>query len=161
MQSPNQEKSSPRRPSLMPASDTPITDEVRMLDSISKGLMETGDLVGGSKPKRRRTTVVLVLLTLVAIVVVAVIAAMAAGMKLPINWFDGSPLKAMATAEPERARTGSAATHVASVRKPADDVDHPLPEGEGARDSGPLAKALEEGLAPPPTVSTKASDAKR
>ncbi len=148
----------------MPASDTPITDEVRMLDSISKGLMETGDLVGGSKPKRRRTTVVLVLLTLVAIVVVAAIAAiaaMAAGMKLPINWFDGSPLKAMATAEPERARTGSAAAHAASVKKPADDVDHPLPEGEGARDSGPLAKALEEGLAPPPTVSTKAPDPKR
>lgn len=138
----------------MPASDTPITDEVRMLDSISKGQMETGDLVGGSKPKRRRTIVVLALLTLVAIFAVA-------GMALPFNWFDSSPLKAMATAELERARTGSEATHAASVKKPADDVDHPLPEGEGTRDSGPLAKALEEGLAPPPTVSKKAPDAKR
>lgn len=161
MQSPNQEKSSPRRPSLMPASDTPITDEVRMLDSISKGQMETGDLVGGSKPKRRRTMVVLALLTLVAIFAVAAIAAMAAGTMLPFNWVDSSPLKAMATAESERARTVSEATHAASVKKPADDVDHPLPEGEGTRDSGPLAKALEEGLAPPPTVSKKALDAKR
>ncbi len=145
----------------MPASDTPITDEVRMLDSISKGQMETGDLVGRSKPKRRRTIVVLALLTLVAIFVVAAIAAIAAGMTLPFNWFDSSPLKTMATAEPERARTGPETTHAAGVKKTADDTDHPPPEGEGARDSGPLTKALEEGLAPPPTVSKKALDAKR
>lgn len=170
MQPPKQEKPTTTRPSLMSASDTPGSDEVRILNSISDG--KTGaraSATGGKAKSGRKTAIVAALLLLIGAAAVAVFYASApSGEPVSAAMQDRPAAQLVAAADPSPPVTTPSAVAAPALAADAPKTDAavitdtaPAPAAEApARSQDQLTSALEEGVKPPPAALKNALEAK-
>lgn len=176
MQPPNQEKPASRRPSLMPASDSPSADEVRILNSISDGKSKARSSSGDARKPRRVLAIVLLLLLLAAGVTVAALHMNDRdGAATPAQAASAPPVPPLASAAPATAPASTGSEPASAVpptaapaSAPADaavinDTNPPVPDPAATsapRGPDQLTSALEEGVKPPPAALKNALEAK-